>query len=312
MFEVVRYTAEKEAEWNHFVAESKNGTFLFDRRFMDYHADRFCDYSLMFYRDGRLYALLPGNVADGTFYSHQGLTYGGLVMGVEATTVHVMEIFELFNRRLKDEGITRVVYKAVPWIYHTMPAEEPLYAMFRHAGCRLLERDISTTIVLNSQLTWKKDRRHGLKVARQRGVLVSRSDDYAAFWDILTENLKACHGVRPVHSLTEILLLRDRFPQQIQLYAATLDGQMVGGCVFFVMKHVVHTQYIAATPEGKRMGAVDAIIRKLVDEMQDAHEYLDFGKSTETHSDQLNAQLIYQKEGFGGRAVCYDTYEYEL
>jgi hypothetical protein len=40
--------------------------------------------------------------------------------------------------------------------------------------------------------------------------------------------------------------------------------------------------------------------------------YLDFGKSTETHSDILNENLIYQKEGFGARAVCYDTYEWDV
>ena len=54
MFEIRRYTADRADEWNLFVAASKNGTFLFDRRFMDYHSDRFRDHSLMVYRDGRL------------------------------------------------------------------------------------------------------------------------------------------------------------------------------------------------------------------------------------------------------------------
>ena len=48
--DIRRYTPEKADEWNRFVAQSKNGTFLFDRRYMDYHADRFQDHSLMFYR----------------------------------------------------------------------------------------------------------------------------------------------------------------------------------------------------------------------------------------------------------------------
>ena len=76
---IERYTAEKAAEWDEFVAKSKNGTFLFDRNYMDYHADRFADFSLMFYNDKhKLCALLPANIDDGTLYSHQGLTYGGL------------------------------------------------------------------------------------------------------------------------------------------------------------------------------------------------------------------------------------------
>ena len=30
------------------------------------------------------------------------------------------------------------------------------------------------------------------------------------------------------------------------------------------------------------------------------------------HNSDLHDSLIYQKEGFGGRAVCYDTYEWTL
>ena len=312
MFQIVRYSAERADEWNAFVAASKNGTFLFDRRYMDYHADRFVDHSLMFYRDGRLYALLPANRRDDTLYSHQGLTYGGLVMGSEATTVHVMEAFTLLNQTLRDEGIWRVVYKSVPWIYHSLPAEEPLYALFRIPSCRIIERDISTAIVLRQPLKWKKDRQHGLKVATREGLVVRESEDYEAFWSILTSNLLSRHGVSPVHSASEIRLLHSRFPQNIRLFTATHDDTLMAGCVVYVMPHVVHTQYIAATPEGKRMGAVDAIVNLLTDGTFTQQTYMDFGKSTETHSDQLNANLLYQKEGFGGRGICYDTYEWTL
>ena len=79
MFEVRQYTREQVLEWNNFVENSKQGTFLFNRAYMDYHADRFLDCSLMVYRKGLLYALLPANKVDTAFYSHQGLTYGGLL-----------------------------------------------------------------------------------------------------------------------------------------------------------------------------------------------------------------------------------------
>ena len=91
MFEVRRYTPDKASEWNRFVAQSKNGTFLFDRRFMDYHADRFEDCSLMVYRQGALYALLPANIKNDVLFSHGGLTYGGLIMSRHISTLQVME-----------------------------------------------------------------------------------------------------------------------------------------------------------------------------------------------------------------------------
>lgn len=311
MLEIVRYTAQHCDEWNLFVMKSKNGTFLFHRGYMDYHSNRFQDHSLLFYLDGKLYAVLPANERDNTLISHQGLTYGGLVLGTEATTVHVIEIFEELKKYCREHSIQRVVYKAIPWIYNIVPSEEPLYAMHRTCRYHLVERDVSSTIVMAMPLKWKKDRRHGLRLSMDNGVTVARSNDYAAFWRILEENLRVKHGVSPVHSLSEILLLQGRFPENIVLLEAKLEGQMLGGCVAYITQQVVHTQYIAATPQGKRLGVVNALVDALL-KMYPNHLYLDFGKSTEKHSDILNEQLIYQKEGFGARAICYDTYEYNL
>ena len=132
MFELKRYSPADAAEWNAFVAGSKNGTFLFDRSYMDYHADRFRDHSLMIYREGRLYALLPACIAaDGTLWSHGGLTYGGVILSASASAADTVRLFAELNDSLRSEGIRRVVYKAVPWIYHRLPAEEDLYAIFR-------------------------------------------------------------------------------------------------------------------------------------------------------------------------------------
>lgn len=308
MLEIRRYTPADADAWNRFVAESKNATFLFDRRYMDYHSDRFCDHSLMFYRDARLYALLPANECQQVLYTHQGLTYGGLVMGIEATTAHVIEAFRCLKSYMAAQGFCRMVYKALPWIYHLVPAEEPLYAIHLTFSYRLLERDVSSTIVMARQLKWKKDRRHGLRVALDHQVEVRQTADYGDFWQILTQNLRDNHGVAPVHSLSEILLLHSRFPDSIVLYGAYLEGTMLGGCVAYVTRQVVHTQYIAATPEGKRLGVVNAVVDALLADYS-GYAYFDFGKSTETHSDMLNNSLLYQKEGFGARAVCYDTYE---
>ena len=110
MFEIRQYSHEYADEWNQFVAQSKNGTFLLDRRYMDYHSDRFSDHSLLIYRRGKLYALLPGNVAGDTFYSHQGLTYGGLIMNDRCTASDVVSVFRLLNDELREEGLKRVVY----------------------------------------------------------------------------------------------------------------------------------------------------------------------------------------------------------
>src|SRR5262249_53402683 len=112
---------------------------------MDYHADRFVDHSLLFHRDGRLMALLPATLheADQTPISHGGLTFGGVLSGPDLTAGPMLDLFSGLAHYLRERGIVRLLYKAVPHIYHETPAEEDRYALFR-AGARLYRRDVTT------------------------------------------------------------------------------------------------------------------------------------------------------------------------
>ena len=312
MFEVRRYTPDRADEWNEFVARAKNGTFLFDRQYMDYHADRFADHSLMFYHDGVLCALLPANESDTTLYSHQGLTYGGLVMDYKLTAADTLQLFADLNSHLHRIGISRVVYKAIPWIYHQQPSEEDLYALTQVCGARLSVRELSTTIMLQRNIRWSRIRRRGVKRAEDAGIVVEVSKDFDAFWPVLEANLLTNHQVHPVHTVDEMKLLHSRFPKHIVLYTATLNREVIGGVVMYLTPQVAHAQYSSATPEGKRLGVLDAIYDRIMHQDLKDYPYFDFGKSTEDAGHILNEQLVFQKEGFGGRAVCYDTYEWNL
>lgn len=312
MFDIIRYDKSLESEWNAFVAQSRQGTFLFDRRYMDYHSDRFSDCSLLFYRKERLYALLPANIVDDTLFSHQGLTYGGLITGIEATSAEIISLFEEMNEWLKEHHIKRVVYKAVPWIYHRVPAEEDLYALFYSCRAQLVTREISSTIVSGRHPKWARDRRYNANKAARNGFEIAPSDDFTSFWQVLDNNLTQKYGVHPVHSLKEILLLKSHFPHNIILYTAVRGHEVMGGTVLYLTSQVAHAQYISATPEGKRLGAIDTIYDRLLNYDLVDYPYFDFGKSTEDGGHYLNENLIHQKEGFGGRGVCYDTYEWTL
>lgn len=312
MFQIKRYTPAFANEWNQFVAASKNGTFLFDRRYMDYHADRFQDYSLLFYLGERLLAVLPAHQSGDTLCSHNGLTYGGLVMSPRLTVVQTMHLFRELNDYLRAEGFRHVSYKCIPWIYHRLPAEEDLYALYHECRARMVARDFATDVFLHGDMRWERVRRRGVSRAQKAGVSVERSDDYAAFWEVLSQNLQTKYGVKPVHTLQEITLLHSRFPENILLYQAVKDGVVVGGVVLYVTPQVVHAQYSSATPEGKKLGAIDLLYSRIFKDYGN-YPHFDFGRSTE-HPDGsgLNEQLVFQKEGFGGRGLCYDIYEYDL
>lgn len=312
MIAIQRYSPDKTDEWNQFVAQSKNGTFLFDRSFMDYHSDRFADHSLMVYRRGSLYALLPANVRDHVFISHGGLTYGGLVMSSRCTAKDIQEVFAAINDYLRAAAIRQVVYKPVPWIYHQLPAEEDLYALTSICRARLAIRDISSAIVRDRRIPFTESRKSGLRKALRAGLTVSESSDFLTFWQILNTNLQSKYGVHPVHSVDELQLLHSRFPQKIRLYMVCHGNDPVGGTLLFLTPQVLHTQYISASPLGKALGAIDLLFHTIINQEYADYPYIDFGKSTVSDSADLNENLIFQKEGFGARAVCYDTYMYDL
>ena len=217
MFEVRQYTKEQVLEWDNFVQRSKQGTFLFNRSYMDYHADRFLDCSLMVYRKGRLYALLPANKVDTTLYSHQGLTYGGLLTNTKACAEDICEVFLAINEYLNKQGFKHVVYKSIPWIYHKYPAEEDLYALLNVCKARLTIRDISTTIPLPQHLKFTESRKSGIRKAIHSELTIAESEDMEAFWRILNDNLSNKYNTHPVHSLAELTLLKSRCPKSIRL-----------------------------------------------------------------------------------------------
>lgn len=313
--ELIPYNSSLKEEWNSTVEMSKNGTFLFNRSFMEYHSDRFEDCSLMFFDKKRCIACLPANIdrTGRTVYSHQGLTYGGLVMLPRVTGGQLLEMFssasDYFRSELKAHTL---FYKPVPHIYCRYPSEEDLYAIFRSGG-KLAARGLSSAIPLSSRIPFTESRKGGIRKAKASGLRVVCVNDVEAYWHLLDETLTTCHSVHPVHTASELKLLMERFPDNIRLYNVFApDDRLLGGCLLFVDKRVVHVQYIAANAEGKSCGALDLLFNHIISEAGFKQEYLDFGVSTEKGGTVLNEGLLFQKEGFGGRGVAYDTYAVEL
>lgn len=304
---ITPYTHTYKELWDKFVMESRNGTFLHLRDYMEYHSDRFTDHSLIFSINDRPIALLPAHIKGETLSSHGGLSYGGLILSDEATADVVLSIFdELVTYARQHCNCTKISYSPVPHIYHRYPCEEELYALFRH-NAQLTERKISSTIKLQKPIPFKGRRK--LTTATKNRLHIVEDDNFAAFWQILDERLKDKYGVSPVHTLQEITLLHSRFPDNILLFRVTDEnGNTLGGVVMYIAGKVVHTQYTGSSHEGRRIGVLDYLYSYLIRERFSQFDYLDFGVSVEQGGKYLNRGLIAQKEGLGGRATMYDTY----
>jgi len=309
--EVERYSPQQRAEWDDFVRASRNGTFLFERAYMDYHADRFEDFSLIV-RDSkkRAIALLPANRSGHSLVSHGGLTYGGFVVGSRTGAAHALEAFEHSRQFLLESGISEWLYKPVPYIYHREPADEDLYALHRN-GARLVRRDVGAC-GRPADLKFSSATRWWITKAKKAGTTVEESDRFGDFWEVLEANLAERHGIRPVHSLGEILLLHGRFPSQIRLFLARREGAVVAGVVIYETSRVAHVQYSAATKDGMELGAPCLIVGELLKNWFVGKPWFDYGISTEDEGRSLNPGLQHFKEGFGLRATVSDWYSVPL
>jgi len=312
LFSIELYREDNKKVWDDFVSVAKNATFMFYRDYMEYHRDRFEDFSLLIYDEkGHLIALLPANREGETLACHRGLSYGGFLTGFAISTNKFLHLFEETMLFLKDAGFIKLFYKTIPAIYHQVPAEEDRYALFL-ANARLVRCDLLSTIRWHELIRYQKMRVRGIKKARQAGLEVRLSNDYQGFWSVLCEVLQKRHAVTPVHSLAEIERLHELFPRNIKLFCCYENGEMLGGSLIYESKQVAHCQYQATDDRGKAFGALDLIYQYLLEEVYLDMAYFDFGNSNEEQGRKLNIGLCRQKEGFGARALVHQYYELDL
>ena len=309
---IIKYTKDQKNNWNEFVKNSKNSHFFFQRDYMEYHSDRFEDFSLMIFDEtDKLIAILPANIKEDILYSHQGLTFGGFLVDDKMKTETMLEIFELLKQFLKEKNIVKIVYKCIPYIYHTKPSEEDRYALFRNEA-KLIRRDVTSTIDLTEQAGYSKGRKWTINKAKKESIEIFESNDYEIFWELLTGVLESNHEAKPVHTREEIKKLANLFPKNIKLFLAKKDERIVSGALIYENQNIVHTQYLANSGEGREIGALDLLIDYLIKDIYKNKKYFDFGISNENAGRYLNTGLIAQKEGFGARAVVHDFYELEI
>ena len=330
---IIPYSITRKETWDAFVEMSKNGTFLLKRGFMDYHSDRFFDCSLLVYAgispDGDfkekslttkdLVAVFPANwdKEQRTVYSHQGLTYGGLIVLPEVTQKEVLDIMQAILQYYRDMmQAQRLVYKPIPYIYSSIPSGEDLYALFR-AGAKLSRRLVSTCVSMQNPMKMRSSRVQQARKAVDHGFYIDRmtegdNETLREYWTLLEDVLMTHHNARPTHTLQEMQLLMSQFPKNIKLYIVRHEKSIVAGIIIFECRRVAHVQYMASGDEGRTYGALDLLLRHLINERYKQFDYVDFGTSNEDGGRVLNEGLIFQKEGFGGRAVCYDTYEVNM
>lgn len=309
---VEKYSKINAIYWDDFVSKAKNGHFFFYRDYMEYHSDRFHDFSLIIYNDkGNIMALLPASINVDTVISHGGLTFGGIVCDRKMTAEKMLDVFANVKKFLKNAGVRMFIYKCMPAIYNKYPSDEALYALFRN-NAELYRRDVSFSIYLPDRLGYQEQRKRAVKKGYRYQYILQESSKYEAYLSLLDRILIKYHGTHPVHNANELRLLAEKFPNNIKLYIAEKDGRIEAGTVLFLQAGVVHTQYLANSDAGRKTGALDCLLDWLITDVYKDKTWFDFGISCEQEGRYLNEGLAAQKEGFGARAVLHDFYRINL
>lgn len=321
-WEIRRYSPEEAALWNDFVDHhSRNATFLHNRGFMDYHSDRFEDYSLVASLRGKISAVLPANVEtaeDGgkRLVSHRGLTYGGWIFPRSRVDAgDILDLFKCLRDYLKADGFTELIYKPVPHIYTQLPAQEDEYALWRLGAVQSCV-NLSAACESREEPELDRLRRRQLKKAaayiEENDLSLKEFDDSKKLVGLITSCLDERYGAKPVHNAEELALLKSRFPKNIRYFGIfDRDENLLASTCMFDTGRVAHVQYNSSTPLARETGILTTLVVRVMEEYRHCR-WFDFGTSNEDHGHLLNDSLFRYKATYGCRGVLYPEYRLEL
>jgi hypothetical protein len=298
--------------WNAFIGKAKNATFLFHRDFMEYHKDRFEDFSLIVEEDSKWIAVLPANRVGDTLFSHQGLTYGGLVSGEKLNTDEAERVFNDLILFLKNNKFNTLFYKPIISIYSTKSSLEMDYFLFRKKAV-LYRKDLNLVIDFGTELKISKSKMKHFRRISELDIEIRKESSFEFFWDkVLIPRLQEKHNTNPVHTKEEIQSLAEKFPENIIQYNAYFEGEIVAGITLFHFGNVIKSQYGATTLQGEKLRALDFLFINLIMEFKNKVSYFDMGTVTESNGKGYNPGLLKQKEELGCSVYNQDFYSLSL
>lgn len=277
---------------------------------MDYHHDRFEDFSLLVFKDEKLMAICPANIVQNKVFSHQGLTYGGFLLSENIKFNDVLNAWKGVLQYLYVNGVLELIMKLSPKIYHKLPSDEIDYLLFKSKAI-LYKRDIISTLKLKTN-NYSKSRTEGIKRGEKHQLKVVEEDDLSKFWNhILIPNLKDKYQVNPVHTLEEIQELKNKFKNNIRHFNVYFNNTIVAGTTIFETKRVARAQYISGDESKNQLGSLDFLYDYLLTNVFDQKDYLDLGSSNERNDESIKSGMLTWKEGFGARSITQDFYKIE-
>ncbi|WP_338790195.1 hypothetical protein [Bernardetia sp. MNP-M8] len=352
---------ENNKEWNSFIRTNSEGHFFFETDYLFYHKERFEDFSLMIYdRKKELICVLPAcceitkkspavvgiptnDNNQKILHSHKGLTFGGFIFKDNLSFLEKRKIVFSCFEFLKKNEFTDLIIKPLP-SYFFIDKDESIHRILNdnfnsnEIESKILRVEANSVITLpKSEVDYQEinyknystRKKRNLKKAYQSNLRIEKTELATDFWNILEDNLKTRHNLLPVHSVDEIQLLKDKFPNNILFSLAKNSTNEIVACsVSFVYQSTIHLQYMSATKKGKEICALDFLINHLIENHvihfdkiiktspTGSFDFLSLGvseiRNNTENKDSINEGLFKWKEEFGAKAFSHFVYQIKL
>ena len=316
MIRAETFTKAPTPDWDTVTRKAVNGHFMFERNYMDYHADRFDDHSLLFY-DDRVHsdrepvAVLPAHRKGGDLISHQGLPFAGLLWTEDVRMNAMAESVQALIDHMTKHDLSRLIYSPVPAPYKRFHDDEDIYQIER-AGAVVAGTKVGCSARIGSNPGISKNRREIVNRAARRGLRFETRIPLADSYGIISNCLQEKFQKRPVHTLAELELLTQRYPKAIRCDGVFHEDDLVHSIITFHSDTCVRAQYTGGTNRGRDMHAQDFAFVSLVDAPEMQGRWFDFGTSMNPDTGDLQSKLHWYKETLGGRASLLRTYMLDL
>lgn len=310
---VKKYDQSDYQLWNDFVSQAKNATFLFHRDFMEYHQDRFQDFSLLIFEEEKLKAILPANKNGNAVYSHQGLTYGGLVFLRKLNGEKAELILDSVLGFLQENNIETFYYKPIPNFYFPDGNQEIDFFLLKR-GAVIERKEMNLAVNLNLPLKISKSKLKHFRRIENLDLDILEEDTFEPFWtEVLEPRLIEKFNAKPVHSKEEMALLKSKFPQHIKQYSVYQNDKIIAGITLFETKNVVKSQYGATTKNGEEVRALDFLFINLIHKYKrKGKHFFDMGIVNEDNELGYHPGLLKQKEELGCTVYNQDFYKLNI
>lgn len=324
MINVIKTDIGSDLEWKEFLRNQYN--LFFDFKFNSYNDifDKNIKWHHLKFKDAdskKVLAIMIGceKITDGklTYVSCDGVSFGGFLWKKKVNLINFLEITESLLNYLRKKGFKKCILKNPPFLYNRNPNEETEYSLIKN-GFAVNSVSVSNIIDLEnfefrkiSEPKKRSIRKSMKKIEIEILVNELTSDNFKDYYDILSRN-RALKNVKPTHSIDELIFLKKQFPNDIIIFSALLDSNVVAICILFsINKEMILNFYLADDENFKNERVSEFILFKSIEwAKENNYKYYDTGTSDSNGS--LLEGLFAFKKNFLANGFLRKSFEIDI